>query len=445
MDRAKFDSLINDLGVAKNSASGMLFQQPNEWWHFLSYVENLFSERQVSRPLVVEIGSALNAQKRFYTELLGAEHIGIDICDRGAGCPDIAGDSNDENTLKRLKGIIGNGRIDLLFIDGDHSFASVKKDYELYAPFTRHIIALHDVNLRTWGDDFCEVPYFWDRIVETERDALLMTFQNAMTRPGQLDLTGIGAVIRNGRAKISIVTKWLNEEDLAPFFLAHYAWADEIIVLLDTRTDDHTEEIIAGYPNARIIPVEYPEGFNCIRAIDRINEVAGTLNTDWIICVDADEFVFPHGGGDVREALLGCDDVVYADMWQVYRHKTEIDLDPTIPVMNARRFGDPDRDGMPNRLYKKPCIIRAGCGIEWEVGCHYFHSGHDISVSKTRFDGAHWAMADAGIAIKRRKRFRREVLSRDDVERQFSSHNYDITNEQIIRICKQHLNDPQLF
>jgi hypothetical protein len=54
-------------------------------------------------------------------------------------------------------------------------------------------------------------------------------------------------------------------------------------------------------------------------------------------------------------------------------------------------------------------------------------------------------MADVNIAIKRRKRFHRDVLSRDDVERQFSSHNYDITNEEIIRICKQHLNDPQLF
>lgn len=445
MDKAKFDKLINDLGVAKNSASGKLFQQPNEWWHFLSYVETVFQQRQVKKPLVVEIGSAINAQKLFYTELLGADHIGIDVVGRGRGCPDILGDSNSLDTFNKLKSILGNRRIDLLFIDADHSYASVKRDYELYAPMVRHIIALHDIHLRTWSGDISEVSYFWDRIVQTERDSMLMTFQNAMTRPGQLDLMGIGAVVRNGRAKISIITKWLNEEDLAPFFLQHYAWADKIIVLLDTRTDDRTEEIIAEYPNARIIPVDYPEGFNCIRAIGRINEVAGSLNTDWIICVDADEFIFPHGGGDVREELLGCDDVVYADMWQVYRHKTEIDLDPTIPVMNARRFGDPDRDSMPNQLYKKPCIIRAGCGIEWEVGCHYFHSDHEISVSKTRFDGAHWAMADANIAIKRRKRFRREVLSRDDVERKFSSHNYDITDDQITRICKQHLNDPQLF
>lgn len=58
MDKAKFDKLINDLGVAKNSASGKLFQQPNEWWHFLSYVETVFQQRQVKKPLVVEIGSA---------------------------------------------------------------------------------------------------------------------------------------------------------------------------------------------------------------------------------------------------------------------------------------------------------------------------------------------------------------------------------------------------
>jgi predicted O-methyltransferase YrrM len=50
-----------------------------------------------------------------------------------------------EAVMKKL-----NGRaVDLLFIDGDHRYSRVKKDFEMYAPLVRTggVVLLHDILL----------------------------------------------------------------------------------------------------------------------------------------------------------------------------------------------------------------------------------------------------------------------------------------------------------
>src|SRR5215831_11272759 len=41
-------------------------------------------------------------------------------------------DSHDPETLSRVRKILGDRRLDLLFIDGDHSYEGVRNDFELY-------------------------------------------------------------------------------------------------------------------------------------------------------------------------------------------------------------------------------------------------------------------------------------------------------------------------
>ena len=161
------------------------WQQPREWRTFLEFVETYFKNREIEHPIVVELGIALNRQRAFYEQLLGAQYIGIDI----NGNPDIRGNTHDIGTLKQLQKILDGKPIDLLFIDAGHDYNDVKRDYEIYEPLTRHIVALHDIFLERE-----EVRLFWRELVAREKRYLKMTL-NCWNSREKLDM-GIGLVLK---------------------------------------------------------------------------------------------------------------------------------------------------------------------------------------------------------------------------------------------------------
>lgn len=73
--------------------------------------------------------------------------------------------SHDPSTLRKVREILDNMPLDFLFIDGDHTYESVKKDFEMHSPLVRRggIIAFHDI-VEHPPETGCEVHRFWREI-----------------------------------------------------------------------------------------------------------------------------------------------------------------------------------------------------------------------------------------------------------------------------------------
>lgn len=78
-------------------------------------------------------------------------------------------DSHKSSTLRKIKKILNNKLIDVLFIDGDHTYEGVRKDFEMYTPLVKKngIIAFHDIVVVPPEKELnVEVNIFWNEIKE---------------------------------------------------------------------------------------------------------------------------------------------------------------------------------------------------------------------------------------------------------------------------------------
>jgi predicted O-methyltransferase YrrM len=94
---------------------------------------------------------------------------------KGQRLVSIEGDSHSAETKDAVVRALGGNPLDVLFIDGDHSYDGVRADFEQYSPLVRKdgIVALHDINA-----DFearhgvstpsisGDVPRYWNELKE---------------------------------------------------------------------------------------------------------------------------------------------------------------------------------------------------------------------------------------------------------------------------------------
>jgi predicted O-methyltransferase YrrM len=178
-----------DALVAKSQEVFMAIQNPNE---LRSFLEILIERRP---KVIVEIGTASGGH--FYCLCQVADPsallVGIDFPGGEYGPSPTSADcklyatfgppgqrhefirqsSLRQHTLTTLKGMLGGREIDLLYLDGDHSYAGMKSDYERYEPLVAKdgLIGIHDI----WElPEAMQMPYwtqeaavFWQELAPT--------------------------------------------------------------------------------------------------------------------------------------------------------------------------------------------------------------------------------------------------------------------------------------
>lgn len=99
-------------------------------------------------------------------------------------------DSHHVSTVKKVQKILKEKNLDVLFIDGDHSYDGVKEDFEKYYPLVRKngLIAFHDI-VEHPPESNCEVSKFWNELkIKFEHKELIVTKKE--------NWAGIGLIIK---------------------------------------------------------------------------------------------------------------------------------------------------------------------------------------------------------------------------------------------------------
>jgi predicted O-methyltransferase YrrM len=169
---------------------------------FLAFLAHAAARRPRT---VVEIGMARCGTTYLLANALpGVERvIGIDFFPRnlarlrrytppGVRVEAVLGSSQEAATRDRVAALLAGRAIDLLFIDGDHAYAGVKRDHALYAPLVAPggLVVLHDIVQHPPGGEVpCEVDRLWREL----RAAAPQGAREFITAPGQTSM-GIGVV-----------------------------------------------------------------------------------------------------------------------------------------------------------------------------------------------------------------------------------------------------------
>lgn len=75
-------------------------------------------------------------------------------------------DSHSPRCFERVKALLKGRAFDFLFIDGDHSYEGVKKDFFAFSPLVRQggLIVFHDIAKHNLPESACGVDRFWSEV-----------------------------------------------------------------------------------------------------------------------------------------------------------------------------------------------------------------------------------------------------------------------------------------
>lgn len=156
-----------------------------------------------------------------------------------------------------------------------------------------------------------------------------------------------------------------NEEFMLPYFLRHYnLFADRIFIIND-HSSDKTLEIAKKNKKVTILPFNYNRGlheddFN--DCFEKTYKKYSRGRADWVMCVDADEFVYNQDiiGNLKRQRGRGV---------RIIRTTGFIMVSKKLPRGNGQIY-EICREGVRYRGWDKPVVFDPALNVAFEHGRH---------------------------------------------------------------------------
>jgi hypothetical protein len=197
------------------------------------------------------------------------------------------------------------------------------------------------------------------------------------------------SVISPCRLRIWVYTHCRNERLMMPYFLRHYCSFADRVTVFDDKSSDGTRDIVAAEPRAilrdwpgalGLDDIEFCELFPQLYA-----EAAG--NADWVMWVDADEFIYHP---DIRAALGkvgGLYDIVRPSGWSMISEKP--------PGTQGQIYDELKMGINADGAYDKPCVFVPRCAPNWTVGRHSLSvPSQELSVPSIKLLHYRWLGVD---------------------------------------------------
>ena len=180
--------------------------------------------------------------------------------------------------------------------------------------------------------------------------------------------------------KIHVYSPMYNEEVLLPYWLRHYeTFADQIFVWDDDSTDS-TREILSKHPKVTLLPREKHglwDDYFVDELFPQYKQYSRGI-ADWVIAVDADEFVYHP---NLKEVLKTQKEKYNIQIIQCQGFSM---LSDKLPTTNGQIY-DEINMGVPDYLETKWVIHSPEIDVYYRKGRHGYPHGFKIFRNKSRY------------------------------------------------------------
>lgn len=174
--------------------------------------------------------------------------------------------------------------------------------------------------------------------------------------------------------KVDVYSIMRNEIKILPYFLRHYETFADRIFVWDDGSNDGTLEMLKSHPKVKVLPLNLGriDDDYFVNKLWPQYETISRGNADWVMCIDADEFIYhPNILNKLEE--LGKEGIkrVLCHGFTMYH--------PTFPTTSGQIY-DEVKLGVKDKWSTKHVLFTPDIRIRWSRGRHRLRTDHPPNI-----------------------------------------------------------------